>query len=99
MCTECEAFAKANRAVSTGHGWWANCVTRKEDMDAVLEGGESRPESPRECAECPLGRQNRREGELDHRVVGVLVWVMKLCIQRVSKMFRLPVELHLYGFH
>ena len=48
MSAECEAFAKANRAVSIEHGWWANCVTREEDMDAVLEGGESRPESPRE---------------------------------------------------
>ena len=48
MGSECEAFAKANRAVSTELGWWANCVTREEGMDPVLERGESRSESPRE---------------------------------------------------
>ena len=46
MSAECEAFAKANRAVRTEHGWWANCVTR-EAMDAVSEGGDSQRESPR----------------------------------------------------
>jgi hypothetical protein len=63
MGAECEAFAKANRAVSTEHGWWANCVTREEDMDAVLEGGESRTESPRDSRVNLAGFGDHREGE------------------------------------